>query len=127
MPCVGLRRNKKNKCTDGSFKSLTKTIAANQQRRRDDTSFILFTAVNSDDSLKREKKTVEEVTYMAKKRERAREEERERSAGYGFYLWFVYLCSSQWFPAPPQPLLKIHTDERDAPNRRKCFSPITST
>ena len=33
------------------------------------------------------------------------EREKERgestcSAGSGFYLWFVYLCTTQWFPAP---------------------------
>lgn len=105
--------------------SLTRTITAKQQRREDDTSFILCTAVNSDDSLEEEKKNwAEEVTYMARKRERKREE-RECSAGSGFYLWFVYLCTSQWFPAP-NPCWRFTPKEGDVPNRRKCFSPLLS-
>lgn len=77
---------------------LTKTKAAKQQRREDDTSFILCTAVNSDDSLerkKRKKKTAEEVTYMV------RENERERSAGSGFYLWFIYVPLNGFLPPTP--------------------------
>lgn len=77
---------------------LTKTKAAKQQRREDDTSFILCTAVNSDDSLerkKRKKQTAEEVTYMV------RENERERSAGSGFYLWFIYVPLSGFLPPTP--------------------------
>lgn len=78
---------------------LTKTKAAKQQRREDDTSFILCTAVNSDDSLERKKrkkkKTAEEVTYMV------RENERERSAGSGFYLWFIYVPLNGFLPPTP--------------------------
>lgn len=44
---------------------------------------------------KKEKKTAEEVTYMV------RENERERSAGSGFYLWFIYVPLSGFLPPTP--------------------------
>lgn len=58
------------------------------------------------------------------------EREKERgestcSAGSGFYLWFVYLCTTQWFPAPI-PCWRFTPNKRDVPNRRKCLSPVLS-
>lgn len=44
---------------------------------------------------KEKKKTAEEVTYMV------RENERERSAGSGFYLWFIYVPLSGFLPPTP--------------------------
>jgi len=39
--------------------SLTATIAANQEMREDDTSVVLFSGCNSDDSLRENKKALQ--------------------------------------------------------------------
>lgn len=89
--------------------SLTKTIAANQQRRVDDTSFVLFTAVNSDDSLER-KKTVQRRWPTWGRRERARERKREGALCWCWFLFMVCLSMHLSVVSCPQPLLKIHTE-----------------
>lgn len=119
--CVGLWWKKRTSVWRKIF-SLTKTIAANQEKKEDDTSLILCTAVNSDESLEEKNDWAQEVTYMVRKG--GREEERKLRAGPGFYLWFVYLCTSQWFPAPNLSW-RLTLNERDVPNRRKCFRPFT--
>lgn len=77
---------------------LTKTKAAKQQRREDDTSFILCTAVNSDDSLERKKRK----KTNSRGGDLHGEREREGAQRWFWFIFMVYLCTSQWFP-PPNP------------------------
>lgn len=117
---------KKNKCEAGKHLVQPEQKLPKQQRREDDTSFILYTAVNSDDSVE-EKNWAEEVTYMAMKRER--EWERKRWEGeqalalVSIYGLFIYARLSGFLP--PTPAEDSHR-MRDAPHRRKCFSPSLS-
>lgn len=105
-----------------SFFSLTKTIAANQQRREDDTSCILFTAVNSDDSLERKKKLCRGGDLHGDE-----EREREREEGWSWFSIFSLFIYAllRGFLSP--------TPAEDSPRLREMYrtggsaSAITST
>lgn len=89
------------------FFGLTKTIGANQEQEEDDTSLILCTAVNSDESLEEKKKDgAQEVTYMVTRGGRGREE----AQSWSWFLFMVCLSMHLSVVFCPQPLLKIHTE-----------------
>lgn len=124
MLCVGLWKKKKNKCMDVKKKPFRFDQNKSCQTAKEG-GWHIFHSVHGcqqwwfiREEKKKEKKTAEEVTYMV------RENERERSAGSGFYLWFIYVPLSGFLP--PNPHWRFTLNERDVPNRQKCFSLLLS-
>lgn len=76
---------------------LTKTIAANQEKKEDDTSLILCKAVNSDESLEEKKDWAQEVTYMVR-REGERKSESSELVLVSIYGLFIYAPRSGFLP-----------------------------
>lgn len=82
--------------------SLTKTIAAKQQKREDDTSFILYMAVDSNDSLEVEKKLCRGGDqHGEEERERERQENKRENTAlvlFSIYGLFIYAPLSGFLP-----------------------------
>lgn len=101
---------KKNKCEAEKRSVQPEQKLPKQQRREDDTSFILCTAVNSDDSVEEEKTEQRRwPTWRWRERERENENERE-SRPWPWFLFMVCLSMHVSVVSCPQPLLKIHTE-----------------